>query len=201
MRKFIILTLVVFVFLYSCNQPVQLNNSATVPINKQDIQVEKKKERKVVTVTSGKLELYSVGRADLGNKKNKSTLKISLPLNTVEWCYVFRTKKQNESTSGERLFDNLMNLDPTLQLANMAIKTITGTGGVCNVYLSNEEYAYNFMQGKRLKHYTQYARENHSEGVVIVNDVISEDITLCFENEYPMKKVIIEYEIIAIVEE
>ena len=146
--------------------------------------------RKVVQVASGTFTLNSVNYSNFMGGKNREIVSITLPKNTVEWCYVFRTLKNTQSASASRLFDYVMSYDITTALGSMAIKAITGEGGMCNVTLKN---AFN---GIEKQHYQYFQGEN-----IIQKNLFISNYFLWFENPHLTNKVIIEYEIIAIVVE
>jgi len=167
----------------------------SVSISGQTVQ----KERKVVQVIGkSAFVLNSGNKTSFGFGINKGIEKISLPPNTVEWCYIFRTKNTN-SSSNTTIFD--MIIPSEITFAKMVINVISGTGGVCNVFLTDEVNAKKFKQNKPFDRNINYDKIQHSEGFVIVRDFISDDIYLCFYNPNSVYKVEIEYEVIAIVEE
>ncbi|MDR0830010.1 MAG: tetratricopeptide repeat protein [Prevotellaceae bacterium] len=147
------------------------------------------KERKVVQVLPpATFTLNSEGRATLGIGNNITDIKIKLPPNTVEWCYVFQTLK-DENNIKTKLFDQIMSMDLRLELANMTLKAVAGNGGTCNVYLID-------ANGKKYKQQT-----NYSSAIVKITDLTSNNLYLRFHNENSYNKVIVAYEVVAIVEE
>jgi len=149
------------------------------------------KERKVVKLGSGTFELNSVNYTKMWGGKNNEIISITLPKNTIEWCYVFRTLKDGQTASASRLFDYVMSFDLTTSLGNMAIKALAGNGGTCNVYL--KDAVFNGVHKYHIKYF-------QGEGIIEKNIFIS-NYYLYFENPHLTNKVIIEYEVIAIVEE
>jgi hypothetical protein len=152
--------------------------------------------------------------------KTKNSIKIDLPKNTVQWFYSFTTSP-NESEANPLNKNLKLGLQLTNLLLNSAIESTTigltakaafqvlkPTGaGVVDIYLTDLEGHNQFIKKDILgfwpnsdpKTYKEGSRENAKDGVVMVDDLKSGSVYLCFKNPSSLEGVFVTIEVSAIV--
>lgn len=168
-----------------------------------------KKVRKVVPIlTNQNFYLNGGTRASFGGK-SRTNLLISLPINTIEWYYIFSTTPDEGGSQNLQIVSQLSKLvDPTGTTAVITSSLLapTGNGGACDIYLLDRTNLDKFMDkadkfGGTYYYIMEGSRENFKNGVVQIKGNTSGFYYLGFKNPSASTGVNISVEIAAVVEE
>lgn len=147
--------------------------------------------------------------------KKRTSMKIDLPENTVEWYYVFTTKlNKNDARNKTGLISELVKVVSKVNvLTTIAVETLEEVlkpngAGIAHVYLTDYNGYKEFtakdpfgipLFSKPRNPYLEGSRENQKDGIIKINDVTQGTVYFCFKNPSPTEGVFISLEIAAIV--
>jgi len=134
----------------------------------------------------------------------KTTLKIDLPQNTVEWYYIFSTSPNKNANNNLELVENLTNLvlsDPTGFSGKVVTSLVAPTGvGVCNIYLMDGQNSLAFENAFADFNYkTTGSRENFTSGIIQIRNITSGSWYLGFQNPSSTTGMNVSVEVAAVV--
>ena len=140
-------------------------------------------------------------RGTLGTGDHRSYLPINLPSKTVEWYYSFTANQVSAETHMELYGQLIQLLEPSgISSALFEAVTVPEGNARCNIYLMDQANAMAFDGLQPFNYWPSATRNNYSQGVVKVSDVIQSGIYLCFENPASWEGVTINVEVVALVD-
>ena len=169
----------------------------------------------IYEVVNLKEEVFYLNSKTRVGGKIRTSIKIDLPENTVEWYYVFTTKlNKSDTKSNIGLASQLTKIvskgtgvliDISSQVLYQAIKP-TGIG-VVDVYLTDYNGYQQFHDKDFLgipkyispNSYKEGSGENRKDALIKINDVNQGTVYLCFKNPSPLEGVLVNLEVAAIV--
>ena len=144
-------------------------------------------------------KLNSAGNNLFGGK-NREAYRVFLPPNTLEWFYIFRTVENENSKGNFNILEKFSGINLYTAVASVVINEVKGTGGMCDIYLTDGDNKNKFIQGKPFSYKQHFSREKSKEGHIRVQYLNEGDFYLCLFNENLINSVSIAIEVYAIVE-
>ena len=168
--------------------------------------------REVVTLMPEQsIYLNSTSHGYFKGGKSRTTYKIDLPTNTIEWYYIYSTSPNRSGSQSLNLIKQLSNvLDPTgvTSIAVSAIAAPPGTGGIVDVYVMGYKNYLNFEEKDMFGAWAysdpggwpEGKTENARQGTKKIDDVRSGTVYLGLKNPHVEVGVNVTFEVAAIVE-
>lgn len=166
------------------------------------------KQRKVVQILAPQTMVLNSQASASFVGKNRNTIEIVLPKNTVEWYYSFTTTKDMTTSPTLNLLAQVTKLyDPT-GITAMATTSLFSPGGasVCDIYLLDATNQKGFIEkGDKWQNTYQYiasgSRENYANGTITINNIKQGTYYLGFKNSSLKDGISVTVEVVAIVED
>ncbi|WP_367769423.1 DUF1036 domain-containing protein [Flavobacterium sp. WC2421] len=149
--------------------------SETSTINNGEI-ITKKAQYEVVKLPIQNLYLNSTSNAYWKGGNSKSIIPVELPEGTVEWYYEYTSSRNKELVQSNvqqfSLAKQLTSLIDTSGLLNASINMFSSPPGndVCDVYLFENEYYNQFLNGTTFNHFPIGTRQNFKSGIVQIRN-------------------------------
>ena len=146
------------------------------------------------------------GMRALAGGKSRSTYKIELPPNTVEWYYSI-TVERNQSKNLEtlNLLSQLTGLIDQTGLSTIATSSLlTPTGsGVCDAFLLAGSSVQNFLAKQAFNYDLDHSRTNYKNGTVkiIMKPGYISNFYICFRNPSASEGVTVRFSAVAVIAE
>lgn len=157
--------------------------------------------------------LCSVTNINATGNRSRTTFKVDLPENTVEWYYIFSTQKNTEPAPINLLVqaNGLMRkMAPGSEIVGSILGRLTTNIGIdrCDIYVATKEGADDFMAREYMnwvhsaptRHLREGARLGVSSGKVAIDDVLSGTVYLCVKNPNSMTGIYVDLQVVALVD-
>jgi hypothetical protein len=160
-------------------------------------------KRKLISLYSQQHFYLNGGTRAMFGGVSRTSLKVELPANTIEWYYVFTTSPGKDVSSDISLFAQLTKaFDPSGITATAVNAILAPTGSnTADVYLLDKDNVDLFISKEDFKYGGTDSRKNFKDGVVQINDVIKGTYYLGLRNPSADAGVNVSIEVVAVVEE